>query len=221
LSVAQAVQLGRAASLARRESPKLSGEAKMQTPQLFNEYWDSTYGDCSPIGYLLRNALPERWVRFHSLPESKRYADDESECLIILERQNAVLSALSPRNADLVFISCGYSESVDPSRTEAELNVVDPTAQFWRTIVQNEEDDYKNYWHPFMSVWPWTTGAFDSILRLVADNTIAHTLIVNPKDHWVFHPYDGGVDVILRSVDERNQLKRKFQAWLSQRSDGL
>src|SRR5436309_2623058 len=34
--------------------------------------WDRCFPHCEPIGHHLRVAFPERWVRFHSLPESKQ-----------------------------------------------------------------------------------------------------------------------------------------------------
>ncbi|WP_425586206.1 DUF3885 domain-containing protein [Streptomyces sannanensis] len=41
--------------------------------------WESNWPGTLPLGHLLRSAWPDRWVRFHSLPESKRYADTEAE----------------------------------------------------------------------------------------------------------------------------------------------
>jgi hypothetical protein len=50
--------------------------------------------ECPPVGYKLRDAYRDVWVRFHSLPESKRYAEDESEYTVVLERYNTVLAEL-------------------------------------------------------------------------------------------------------------------------------
>lgn len=51
------------------------------------------------------------------------------------------------------------------------------------------------------------------LLRAVADDR-AHDVIVAPADvRWLFHPYDGGMDVIGGEVD--------FPEWRSPRSDGL
>ena len=38
---------------------------------------------------------------------------------------------------------------------------------------------------------------------------------------WLFHPYDGGMDVIAPSVRERDRLAARFHTWLSDRPDGL
>ncbi|GHE33827.1 hypothetical protein CP980_12775 [Streptomyces vinaceus] len=42
----------------------------------------------------LKTAYSDRWVRFHSLPEPKRYAADEEEYAIVLDRYNTVLDEL-------------------------------------------------------------------------------------------------------------------------------
>ncbi|MCG8352980.1 MAG: hypothetical protein MI924_34890 [Chloroflexales bacterium] len=34
----------------------------------FNAYWNEHFADCPPVGYLLRDAYPERWFRIHTPP---------------------------------------------------------------------------------------------------------------------------------------------------------
>ena len=189
-----------------------------------DSYWSSTYSDCEPISYRLRDQYRNRWIRFHTLPNSKRYADNEAEYRIILDRHNAILSELAISNDQLVFASTGYSETPQPTRDEyPQLNAFDKDAKCWRTISKHEldNDTSPNYWHLYMSNWFWTPGVFDSIFRLVADNVIANTMILSTSNHWIYHPYDGGADVVLPSSAERAKLKRKFNSWLSTRSDGL
>ena len=70
-------------------------------------------------------------------------------------------------------------------------------------------------------VGPWNRGTFDPILKLVADWKTTDIMVVGTLTHWVFHPYDGGADVILHSTDERNRLKQQFNTWLSARADGM
>jgi hypothetical protein len=58
------------------------------------ELWHQRRPNCPPVGYKLRDAYRDVWGRFHSLPESKRYAEDESEYTVVLERYNTVLAEL-------------------------------------------------------------------------------------------------------------------------------
>lgn len=196
----------------------------MITPYEMDAYWRSTYPDCEPIPYWLREVYPHRWVRFHSLPDSKRYADDSSETQIILDRHNAILGDLALPNEALVLLSTGYTDTPIPCQSEAALTPLDSTAQHWRTIAKHKlenDEEYPNYWHLYMSVWAWRPGIFNPILRLVAADRVANTMIVSTTHDWIYHPYDGGADVILNSSEARDRLKFNFQTWLSPRDDGL
>lgn len=193
------------------------------TPAKFKNYWDATYPECVPIPYLLRDAYPSRWVRFHSLPESKRYPENEAEWHTILARHNAVLDSLTEPDEELVFVATTYSESPTPTPNDDGADHLEPNALLWHSIAKHEldNDDMPNYWHLWMSCQPWKPGLFDEQLRLAADWTIANVMIVSPSANWIYHPYDGGADVILRSNDQRDQLKKEFKNWLSARADGL
>lgn len=52
------------------------------------ELWQRRWADCPPVAHQLRGPYREVWVRFHSLPESKRYAQDDHEYAIVLDRYN-------------------------------------------------------------------------------------------------------------------------------------
>ncbi|MFE5589239.1 hypothetical protein [Streptomyces sp. NPDC056549] len=68
----------------------MSGSAQKALTELWQQHWPN----CPPVGYKLRDPNRDLWVRFHSLPESKRYAEAESEYTVVLERYNAVLDEL-------------------------------------------------------------------------------------------------------------------------------
>ena len=48
---------------------------------------------------------------------------------------------------------------------------------------------------------------------------VAAVLLIVPA--LIYHPYDGGADVIAPTTAERNKLRAEFSSWLSRRSDGL
>ncbi|MFC7384137.1 DUF3885 domain-containing protein [Sphaerisporangium rhizosphaerae] len=64
-----------------------------ERPEL-SERWQANWLDCPPVGHELKRFHGSRWVRFHSLPESKRYADTPAEYEILPRRHNTVLSEL-------------------------------------------------------------------------------------------------------------------------------
>jgi hypothetical protein len=67
----------------------------------------------------------------------------------------------------------------------------------------------------------WSAGRLDPLLRSVADATIANVVLADPGLRWLYHPYDGGMDVILASAEERDALRERHPTWLSTHPDGM
>lgn len=187
--------------------------------------WPRYFPDCEPIGHHLRITFPERWVRFHSLPNSKRYPETEFEYSELLTRHNSIMQTMTSEDSKVVLVTTGYSGSPEPSRSYPELNLCDSDAVPWRSVRMDLIDpknwDQPNFWHFFTSQWSWRPGTFDSLIRLVSDNTVANVLIVDSRCRWIVHPYDGGMDVIVESPDLAIGLRRDRSTWLSSRADGL
>lgn len=186
--------------------------------------WDRCFPECEPIGHHLRVAFPERWVRFHSLPESKRYPEDAAEYAEVALRHNTILGELACPSARVVLVTTEYSGSPVPSRTSPDLDAFDPGAAPWRTVAMHRVNEglvEPSYWHLFASAREWRPGQFDPLVRLVADDAVANVLVVAPDCAWVVHPYDGGMDVIAESNEARRLLRANHSAWLSTRADGL
>jgi hypothetical protein len=163
-------------------------------------------------------------VRFHRLPGSKRYPEDDAEYAEVLARHNAILGELARPGAPVVLVTTGYSASPVPPSSSPEVAAVDPGAAPWRTVAMHRVEegfDEPSYWHLFASAWEWWPGAFDPLVRLVADDAVANVLVVAPDCRWVLHPYDGGMDVIAEPPEARRLLRAKYAAWLSARADGL
>lgn len=60
-------------------------------PSTATASWNEQWPGCPPIGYELRHCRPDQWVRFHSLPGSKRYADNPAEYAELLYRHHTLL----------------------------------------------------------------------------------------------------------------------------------
>ena len=78
------------------------------TASQFKEIWTSKYNLTPPISYHLRYAFPERWFRIHSLPESKRYPENDSEWGILLNRQNSLIGDLLGKDSDILVVTGEY-----------------------------------------------------------------------------------------------------------------
>jgi hypothetical protein len=184
--------------------------------------WEESFPKCEPVAHLLRERFRPRWVRFHSLPESKRYPEDEEEMLTVLARHNAILGELLGQESRVILLTTGYSDSAEPSPRSPELLTIDPTAMPWRVVPeQSEPNQDEGYWYVAASEWTWQPGTFDPLVRLVAEYRIANVMMVHPACRWMLHPYDGGMDVILESNAARQRLKLAHREWLSGRADGM
>jgi hypothetical protein len=186
--------------------------------------WHRSFPDCEPVAHQLRVAFRERWVRFHSLPESKRYPENAAEYATILERHNRILGELVQNGQAVALLTTGYSDTPEPIRTYAALVKLDPQALPWRTVAMHEVDeDFGNpsYWHIFVSQQTWKPGNFDALVRLIADDVLANVMMVALDCRWLVHPYDGGMDVILESRTARDKLSATYPQWLSARADGM
>jgi hypothetical protein len=186
--------------------------------------WQERFPNCEPISHRVRDAFRERWVRFHSLPESKRYPEDASEYQILFQRHSCILSELLGTERRVVLLTTGYSETPEPVRTYTQLDAFDSNATPWQTVALHVlERDFSNpnYWHVFASEWEWRAGLFDPLIRLVADDAVANVMIVHPTCRWLLHPYDGGMDVIAESPAERDRLRAAHEDWLSEHASGM
>ena len=68
--------------------------------------WTVAVGDTVvPLGSGLRHAFPDRWVRFHTLPDGERVARTQGQQAQVRRRYGEVLRALGTPQ---VLITCGW-----------------------------------------------------------------------------------------------------------------
>jgi hypothetical protein len=73
----------------------------------------------------------------------------------------------------------------------------------------------------YVSYTAYTAGSLDDLLRAVADAEAFGVIIADEDLRWLYHPYDGGADVILPTTPERDRLKDRHRDWLSIHPTGL
>lgn len=186
------------------------------------KFWSSEFKNFAPEAHKLKHQYKDRWVRFHSLPESKRYPENEDEFLEVLRRHNVVLQELCGNRCKLLVVLPEYSEEKVPSKPELELSKLFPASEPWCTLAQHDDDDAIDfYWHLHVSEVEFTGSEFDSLFRMIAKDEARNIMIICPKKGFVFHPYDGGADVVLASEEERDQLKKRYCEWLSPYPSGF
>lgn len=190
-------------------------------PDALSTLWARAWPSLRPIGHEVRYDR-ERWVRFHALPESKRYPENEREYAEVLRRNNLLLSELARRTSpSLLVLTVAWSGSAVPTARDAALTRAVPDAEHWTSILRERDGDDEFWTHVYVTPRVWQRGVLDPLLRLVADDETADVIITDEQLHWLLHPYDGGVDVVTRSTEERDQLRHQHEDWLPKNSRGL
>lgn len=189
--------------------------------------WAKSWRGCRPVSYELGGCLHDRWVRFHSLPRSKRYASNEAEYAEVMRRHLTVLAELVPRGrADeaggLVVVTASWSGDPRPAPRKAELAAVLPAAAYWTSVLTDDSVPEEQAWtHLWASAASLHGEDFTRLLRLVADDVTDGVIVTTAEMDWLYAPYDGGADVIAASPDHRDRLRHAHKDWLSAHPAGL
>lgn len=198
------------------------------SPDEFLEHWRQIYGE-PLVGHVLRDRFPRRWLRIHSLPESKRYAETDDERREILRRQNAVLSDLigDDRPCELVFGYYGEEERL-PADVLTALRSLGPVFLAMHTMDAMDVAENPDGTSQAVAGYPllkasltWRPHALDVVLLAVADDVLASPLLVSVERRRIVAPYDGGVDLIVESEELRDELRALYASWLSRHPRGL
>lgn len=194
----------------------------------FRHFWQQHFSDCPPVSHLFKHRLTERWFRIHSLPESKRYAEDETEVAELLTRQNIVLLDIIGTDNECVLVSGNYADSplAENLKNCPALGKF-AFQEFFKLPKQEfDPDDLDANEEPvYLSLFYGThklkRGSLDEVLLCVANWKIVNFFVVSCERQHIFAPYDGGVDVILKDTKERDEFKAKYKDWLSPYPSGL
>ncbi|WP_452225817.1 DUF3885 domain-containing protein [Lacinutrix cladophorae] len=170
----------------------------------------------------MRSYYPKRWLRIHSLPESKRYAESEEEYQIILNRQNELISNLIGENSDIIIATGQYEwETTNKLSTEiVEYSNFDKVRTIDLHKIYPEEYDENDFFGVYITSGVWRKNNKNELLKNIADDEF-RAMFVCPKRNCIVAPYDGGMDIIVDTQEKRDELKTKYKDWLSERKDGM
>jgi hypothetical protein len=165
--------------------------------------------------------MPDRWVRFHSLPQAQRYPATAAEYREVLHRYNAVLAELMAEtgSAAIYVVTVEYGPDDGAAGTEPVHVGLHPGAVAWMSAADPTDPEPAYRLH--VSRADFNPGALDDLLRYVADDRTSDVVVADEALRWLFHPYDGGMDVIASPTGQRDLLAARFASWRSDRSDGL
>ncbi len=196
------------------------------TKENFQKLWTSNYPNTIPISHLFKQVFSDRWFRIHSLPESKRYAENNNEWNTLLDRQNKIITDLLTGYPTFLLVTGAYTSEglielhpLDevPSIEELTFTSLEPIDL--NEISPNVYEQGQMY-TPMFSVQNWKAKKFDNLLKDIANDNIKAFFLSEDKD-LIIAPYDGGVDIILKDTETRDFYKQKYGGWLSERQDGL
>jgi len=182
-----------------------------------SDLWEHKWRRAEPLGHVLRVEDADQWVRFHSLPDSKRYAENAAEYDEILRRHRTVLHELhgSVGSGSLHVIAADWGwRDLSAGWSRRRL----PGAWPWRSSQADEDPNAgRNY---FWAASELSEPEIDALLLAAADDQ-GHFVIGAPDLEWLYCPYDGGADVLLPSAVERDAIKTRHTDWLSSHPGGL
>lgn len=175
--------------------------------------WRTIAGSVLPIAHGLKFDLEQRWVRFHCLPDSKRYPDHDSEMFSIIDRHNEILSTVFTPDESLFIVRLIWPE--DSSSEAMSKGYV-----HWREVML-DEDDPESIYHAYAKTAVWSAGCLDWAIEASANDELFGFMAVGSQSKTIYHPYDGGMDIIMPTPAERKELKGKYVHYLSNHPDGL
>jgi hypothetical protein len=196
------------------------------TREQFKSLWATRYSKTIPISHFFRHDYSNRWFRIHSLPESKRYPENDAEWRILLSRQNSIITDILGDNSKIVMVTGKYYQEGQGDLDS--INDFNPMKQFAFVQMADidlhklrpKEHEQGEMYRPMFCESVWIRDDHDTLLRDIAKDSV-RIFFVALKHDTVAAPYDGGIDFILKDSEMRDKYKNKYRDWLSERKDGL
>jgi hypothetical protein len=159
----------------------------------------------------------DSWLRFHSLPGSRRYAETGDETSIILDRQNIIAAEVLGNETSCWMIGHLYASDGDANEDDAWRR--EHRQHFQRNKMKRiqrlpDPHDPDVTYDIFATKAVWRRGVFDETLRAIANDEV-RVMWMSDVTGAIFAPYDGGMDLILASTDHIRALKLSHSDWLS------
>ena len=192
----------------------------------FHNLWTLNYPNTIPLSHKFKFAYNDRWFRIHSLPKSKRYADNETEWKILLSRQNEIITDLFGLKTNIFIVRGEYYINKESEINKQTKNEYFNEYSFIKLddidLYKVNSDDYSNgeIFKTSFAKTIWKPKLHNNLLREIAeDNTRA--FFINFEKDIIVAPYDGGIDFILKDSSTKDFYKNKYNQYLSDREDGM
>ena len=186
----------------------------------FFERWETWYPDSAPVGHLLRERHPERWLRIYSLPGGRRYPESDVDWTELLRRHSTTGDVVLGQHAECAFIAAWFGDQTADEPFIRQFNL--ETLALIRDDFPDDDSDPADhavdlYW----AVTHWDSAHFTTAIRMRAEDRSPSVLFVALETGNVYAPYDGGADVFVVDPDAKLRTREALRSWLSPRRDGL
>jgi hypothetical protein len=192
------------------------------TKENIESYWKLTFKECPPINYLLKVYYKERWLRIHSLTDSKRYAATNAEWKILFHTQNSILEDAFEENETLYLFTGVYNntEFLLPENNlnkNVALNTYDFTALEKIDLYAMSKDycEENTFFTPHFVSILFKKNNYNELLKVIANDEI-RAFFLSTKTNTIVAPYDGGVDIIYKDTQTRDFYKNKYRHFTQQ-----
>lgn len=179
----------------------------------FEKDWHHFHNGSHPAGHAVKFTEYEKWIRFHSLPSSKRYAENDMETECLLSRQNTLAREVLGEKS-----TCWMATSViAESEKELSKHVIETLClnyKLSKSFSYFPDPDEEDLFDVYAAKVVWETGKFDDVLKAIADDQV-RVLWMSATSGAIFAPYDGGVDLILPEIAELKRMALAHSDWLS------
>jgi len=199
------------------------------TNKEFTQLWLDNFHESPPVSHWFKWAYPNSWFRIHSLPNSKRYPNNEKEWKVLLKKQNEIITDIIGKNTKIYLVSndaeWGFKFLSVLHNANGELYRYNRIKQIdlYKLNLEYYENEYMYNEHTFKPVFVqiiWNSHLHDSLLKNIANDN-ARAFFVSFEKTIIIAPYDGGIDFVLKDDTLKNHYKNKYVKWLSNREDGL
>jgi hypothetical protein len=181
-----------------------------------DDIWNDNFGEhFPPKADLLKHEFPNKWTRFHSLPESKRYPDSEIEENIIIDRHNSILNSIFKNNETIYLIRTIWTN--DKKR---KIEPID-NCEFWKSWVEYSDGDHYILGHSYYLKTKWKYNVLNEFILNTAYDKESNLMAIGTRDSSLYHPYDGGCDIVINDIKMINQLNKTFSKFKSIHPLGL
>jgi hypothetical protein len=186
--------------------------------------WNSWYPNSPPVGFLLRDAAPHRWLRIYSLPEGKRYPTSGFEYAELRRRHHVVANDVLGSGAPCALLLLGACSNTTGADLANMLGLGQEAVPFVTeldsSISQEPDGIFATAMCLFGGEIVWHAPYFDGFIAATAEDRV-DGLVVELHTGGVYAPYDGGADLFYPTEVQRNQAWQQFADWRSPRKDGL